>query len=215
MPISTRSLASLNNFGVPVGNGVQVGLQPKPPYRFRVLFFNIGSAPGAAAGFMELTRAVQRVSRPQINYPAVAVSTYNSTAYFAGRHEWQPIQLSIRDDVCSTAIMTITRMHYMQIDHLTQSGAMAASVYKFHMGIEYLDGGNPGAVVLESWELLNCFITDVNYNDLDYERGDGFLTIDLTIRYDNAVLVAGGKTATPLGQTSLDCGLVRNLPYSP
>lgn len=208
MPINSASTESLQHFGIPTGSGVQTLMQPKPAYRFRVIFYNVSAGGTGTAGNLALTRNVQRVSRPQIRYPDVAVPAYNSTAYYAGRHEWQPITLAIRDDICSQAILNLTRIHYMQMDHLTQSGAMAATQYKFHMGIDYLDGGNPSARVLESWDLVNCFITDVNYGDLDYERGDGYITIEMTIRYDNAILVVDGRPAERVGALDPDCGLV-------
>jgi hypothetical protein len=71
-----------------------------------------------------------------------------------------------------------------------------------------LDGGN-GAIepnVLERWELYGCFVTDVNYNDVDYGSNDP-MTITMSIRYDNAIQTAGGglnadnTVATPIGST--------------
>jgi hypothetical protein len=40
--------------------------------------------------------------------------------------------------------------------------------------------------VLETWELYGCFLTEVNYNDLDYGSND-IVTITCAIRYDNAI----------------------------
>jgi len=56
-----------------------------------------------------------------------------------------------------------------------------------------LDGGNGANEpnVLETWELYGCYLTSVNYNDLNYCESAP-ATVSLTIRFDNAV-------QTPLG----------------
>jgi hypothetical protein len=58
-----------------------------------------------------------------------------------------------------------------------------------------LDGanGNIEPVVLETWEMYGCFLTDVNYNDVDYGSNEP-VTITMSIRYDNAI-----QTTTPGG----------------
>ena len=51
-----------------------------------------------------------------------------------------------------------------------------------------LDGGNGAnaANVLETWELYGAFINNVAYGDMDYSSNDP-ATIELTIRFDNAI----------------------------
>ena len=76
---------------------------------------------------------------------------------------------------------------------MEQSSAAAGIDYKFLTRCEVLDGGN-GAnepVVLETWELYGCYLTTVNYNDLNYSTSEP-ATVSMTMRYDNAV-------QTPLG----------------
>jgi hypothetical protein len=73
--------------------------------------------------------------------------------------------------------------------------------------MEVLDGGNGASVanVLETWEVYGCFLTNVNYNDLNYaEATPGTLTA--MIRYDNAIQSpigdgVGATVARALGQT--------------
>ena len=58
-------------------------------------------------------------------------------------------------------------------------------------------GGNGASTpnTLESWALYGCFLTSVDYGDLNYGQNDP-MTIALSIRYDNAEqLPAGGQTA--------------------
>jgi hypothetical protein len=64
--------------------------------------------------------------------------------------------------------------------------------------LEMLDGAN-GTVeptVLETWQLYGCFLTDVNYNDVDYGSNE-IVTITMSIRYDNAIQTTGGGVGSP------------------
>jgi hypothetical protein len=76
---------------------------------------------------------------------------------------------------------------------MEQSSAASGIDYKFVTRCEVLDGGNGASApnVLETWELYGCFITNVNYGDLNYSSSEA-ATIALTIRFDNAV-------QTPIG----------------
>ena len=208
MPISTEAIASLNRFGVPF-TGTHTMLQPKQAYRFRVLFYAVSG--GREVDMVALTRNVQSVGRPRVRHGEVEVHSYNSIGYYAGKHSWDPIELVIRDDVCSEAIRRLTEMYYRQFDHLNQAGALGAVTYKFHMAIDYLDGGNPGARTLESWNLLGCFISSLDPGSMDYTRGDDFLTLTMNIRYDNAVMVINNETisAAPVRD---NCGIVVSEP---
>ena len=76
---------------------------------------------------------------------------------------------------------------------MEQSSASAGIDYKFLTRCEILDGGN-GAnepVVLETWELYGCYLTNVNYNDLNYTESQP-VSVTASIRFDNAI-------QTPLG----------------
>ena len=51
-----------------------------------------------------------------------------------------------------------------------------------------LDGGNGANQpnVLETWEIYGAFISQVDYGEFDYASNE-HATIDLTIKYDNAL----------------------------
>jgi len=44
---------------------------------------------------------------------------------------------------------------------------------------------------LETWEIVGCYIKDANYQELNYQNNDP-VTIQLSIRFDNATQVPGG-----------------------
>jgi len=46
----------------------------------------------------------------------------------------------------------------------------------------------PVGDVVEEWTLKGTFIQDANFNDLDYANGTDPADIELTLRYDYAIL---------------------------
>jgi hypothetical protein len=60
-----------------------------------------------------------------------------------------------------------------------------AAGYKKDIDLEMLD---PTGVVVEKWILYGTFLSDVNFNTLDYKT-DALATITATLRMDRCVLV--------------------------
>lgn len=192
-------MSTLQNFGVPMGGGAGRGgiLQPKPKHRFRVRVFKFGPVVSG----IELTQQVMTVGRPTVNSQAVQVHSYNSIAYYAGKPEWQAIDLTVRDDVSNSVSRLVGHQEQKQMNHFQQTSALAGSNYKFEMYIETLDGGNDG--VLEQWYLEGCFLESINYDSFDYSSSDP-MTIQMSVRYDNATQQGGLMPLLPeIGTGSL------------
>jgi hypothetical protein len=184
---------SLINMTVASDNagGQQGLLMPKLQYRFRVNFLNFGTE----VSTNELTKQVIDVTRPSVSFGEITIPIYNSTMYLAGRHEWQPITINIRDDATGGVSKLVGQQLQKQMDFAEQASAATGQDYKFQTNIEILDGGNGNSapIILETWEVYGCFLQGANYNNLAYSANE-VVTIQLAIRFDNAVQVADGKT---------------------
>jgi hypothetical protein len=184
---------SLINMTVASDNagGQQGLLMPKLQYRFRVNFLNFGTE----VSTNELTKQVIDVTRPSVSFGEITIPIYNSTMYLAGRHEWQPITINIRDDATGGVSKLVGQQLQKQMDFAEQASAATGQDYKFQTNIEILDGGNGNSapIILETWEVYGCFLQSANYNNLAYSANE-VVTIQLAIRFDNAVQVADGKT---------------------
>jgi hypothetical protein len=75
--------------------------------------------------------------------------------------------------------------------------------YKFTTLLEIMDGGNE--TVFEQWTLEGCFLSAADYQDLDYQSSDP-VTINLTIRYDNATLADGLMELNPQTKSGVTVG---------
>ena len=196
------AIASLSRFTVPLAGGgqsstVQGLLMPKLKYRFRVSLENFGVTKPTT----ELTKQVVSAARPQVQFENQVLHVYNSQINYAGKHTWQPMNLSVRDDAQGQITKLVGEQLQKQFDFFEQASAASGAEYKFLTRIEMLDGGNGDnanwqANVLETWEVYGCYLQSVNYNELAYAESAP-MEIALTIQYDNALQI--GPSGTPVG----------------
>jgi hypothetical protein len=182
------SVASLQRFTVPLSTSQSASsqglLMPKLKYRFRVSFENFG----LGTNVTELTKQVVDFTRPSMSMEPVEIPIYNSTIYYAGKPKWETITVNVRDDSLGNVAKLVGEQIQKQFDFLQQASAISGIDYKFITRCEITDGGNGTAVpeILETWELYGCFLSQVNYGELNYSSSDP-ATIQMTIRFDNAV----------------------------
>jgi len=183
-------LTSLKNISVPVQDGQRNGtlLMPKLQYRFRVVLQNFGIDQGLLT---EVTKQVVDVTRPNLTFEQITLDVYNSRSYLAGKHNWDPITLTLREDVNNNIQKSVGQQLQKQFDFYEQSSAASGASYKFQTLIQILDGGNGSDAtspnVLEQWNLVGCYIENANYNSLAYSASTDPVTVSLSIRYDNAI----------------------------
>jgi hypothetical protein len=187
-------MSTLLNFGVPLGGGSGRGgmLQPKTKQKFRVRATQFGPVNGG----LELTQQVVTCGRPQFSQPPVEAHSYNSVSYFPGKAVWEAISMTVRDDVTNVVSSLIGYQLQKQMNFFEQTTPESGADSKFTLFLETLDGGN-GDNVLEQWFIEGCFITTANYETFDYGSGDA-MTIELSIRYDNATQSGGIMPLNPV-----------------
>jgi hypothetical protein len=77
-------------------------------------------------------------------------------------------------------------MEWFRLHAESVTGRMGyAAGYKKDIELEMLD---PTGVVVEKWILQGSFMTDLNFNELDYNN-DALATIDCTLRMDRCIQV--------------------------
>lgn len=197
------AVASLTRFTVPLSSNqsasAQGMLMPKLQYRFRVTFEGFG----VSSDRVELTKQVQQFSRPTVSFQDIDLHVYNSMVKLAGKHTWGDVSVTLRDDAAGNVTRLIGEQLQRQFDFMEQSSAASGGDYKFITRCEMLDGGNganePG--VLETWEMYGCYIKEANYQEVNYANSEA-VTIQLNMRFDNAVQVPGGVgIGTAIGRT--------------
>lgn len=189
-------MAVLKDMGIN-GNGDEI-LQPMLKNRFRVEFRGIGDAEF-------LTLQAITVDRPKISFEEVTLDRYNSRAYIAGKHTFDPINVVFETDIGGGVLRAIQdRLEFQQkligMDSRTlMPAARSGGRYKFQTIIDQLDGDS---TIFETWYLDGCFLQKVDWGDLDYTSSES-LKVTATIRFDHArQLVAGIKESAVTGTRS-------------
>lgn len=179
-------MATLSQVGIAgVGNGI---LHPKHKNRWRCIFVGLGGTLGANAGVPnELSMQVVTVTRPSLSYEDVQLDRYNSRAYVAGKHTFEPCNMTVEDDMTNKATNAIQTQLESQQRLIGATGPWlnteaTAFSYKFGMQLEMLDGNE---AVVEQWKYEGCYLSAVDWTDLDYSTGEK-VTINLTVRFDHA-----------------------------
>ena len=197
------AISTLSKLTVPLDSNASASnqglLMPKLAYRFRVSLENFG----VSSPTTELTNQVMDITRPNVTFDQMTVDIYNSRVYLAGKHTWEPITITLREDVSNNVQKFVGEQLQKQLDFFEMSSAASGSDYKFVTRMEILDGGN-GAnapTVLETFELYGCYVESANYNTLNYAESAP-VTVTLTVRYDNAIQTPQGTgIGTAIGRT--------------
>jgi hypothetical protein len=186
------AVASLSKFTVPLSNSQSADsqglLMPKLKYRFRANFINFGISNPTT----ELTKQVMDIKRPNVNFNPITIDVYNSKVFLQGKPEWQETTVNLRDDSTGAVSRLVGEQIQKQFDFLEQASAASGINYKFQLVFDLLDGGNGNTTpnILESWELDGCFLSSVDYGEMNYNSNDP-AQIALNIKFDNAVQTVG------------------------
>ena len=187
------AISTLSKFTVPLANdqssASQGLLMPKLQYRFRAILENFGvSTPRS-----ELTKQIMDITRPNLTFDTVTLDVYNSKVFVAGKHTWDPITITLRDDVNNSVTKLVGEQIQKQFDFFEQASAASGIDYKFTTRVEMLDGGGGSSTpnVLETFELYGSYVENVNYNALTYATSEP-ATITMSVRYDNCIQTPQG-----------------------
>ena len=127
---------------------------------------------------------VESVGRPHIKINSTPIPFLNTETYVAGRFTWEALNVKFRDPIGPSATQAL--MEWVRLHAESVTGRMGyAAGYKKNVDLELLD---PTGVVVEKWILVDTFLTDVNFGDMNYGQ-DGLVTISASLRMDRCILV--------------------------
>ena len=127
---------------------------------------------------------MKTANRPTMAIAETTLKWINATRYLGGRLTFNNMAVTLYDPIAPSGaqqVMEWIRTHYESVS----GRAGYADFYKRDIQIKMLD---PVGTVVELWDMKGAFITNANYQALNYEDDSTPMTIDLTLRYDNAVL---------------------------
>jgi hypothetical protein len=127
---------------------------------------------------------VESTSRPKITIGSTAIPFLNTEKYVAGKYTWGTVSVTFRDPIGPSAAQAL--MEWVRLHAESVTGRMGyAAGYKKTIELDMLD---PTGVVIEKWQLVDTFLTDVDFGSLGYGE-DGLANITVTLRPDYCVLL--------------------------
>lgn len=121
---------------------------------------------------------------PSITQNSVEMEFLNTSTYVVGRYTWEEVSVTLRSFIGPSTAQSVMEWIRLCSESVTGRQGYAAG-YKRNVVINMLD---PTGVVVQKWVLVNAFITNSNFGSLDYSN-DSLAEIDITLRYDYAILV--------------------------
>jgi hypothetical protein len=127
---------------------------------------------------------VESTKRPSIKIAPTEIQFLNTSTFVAGRFNWDEIPVTFRDPIGPSAAQAL--MEWVRLHAESVTGRMGyAAGYKKDIDLEMLD---PTGVVVEKWILYGTFLTNVDFQTLNYSQ-DGLATISCSLRPDRCVLI--------------------------
>jgi hypothetical protein len=127
---------------------------------------------------------VTSTKRPAAKINSVAIPFLNTSTYVAGRFEWEEIRVTFKDPIGPSASQALMEWFRLHAESVTGRMGYAAG-YKKDIELEMLD---PTGVVVEKWILQGTFLTNLDFQELDYNN-DALATITCSLRPDRCILV--------------------------
>jgi len=127
---------------------------------------------------------LRKAARPTIKFAEQKVDYLNTYRFYAGKGEWDPIEIESNDPIVPSAAQKY--MEWVRLQYETATGrAGYAAVYKKDVTLKML---GPAGTTVEQWDLKGAFLNNVNFHELDYANQSEVVIITATLRYDAALL---------------------------
>ena len=140
--------------------------------------------------YMEMTDVgipafmVKTANRPNIQFETVTIDHINVQRKLKGEGTWQDMNITLYDPIVPSAAQLV--MEWIRLSHESITGRDGyAEFYKKTINFYML---GPVGDKIEKWTLHGAFISQANFNEVDFSNANEPATIDLTLTYDYAVL---------------------------
>ena len=126
---------------------------------------------------------IKTANRPTIAFETIELDHINVKRYVKGKGAWEELEITLYDPVVPSAAQAV--MERVSLSHDAVTGIDGYSdFYKKDVTINVL---GPVGDKVEEWTLKGTWITNANFNDLDWTSNDP-AEVTLTLRYDYAIL---------------------------
>lgn len=158
-------------------------VEPKRKYRW-VMF--IGGIP---------QWLLKKAAKPSFKLSKSEHTYINHKFYYPARLEWNPIAVTLADPVSPDAAKTmmdiLTASGYHRPENPNDTSTVSKARAIAALGRVVIQQLGPDSEVIEEWELVNGWISDVKFGELDY-TSDDMVDTEIEIVYDYAKMNVSG-----------------------
>ena len=143
---------------------------------------------------------VKKVNKPSFEVTSTEHKYLNHTFYYPGRVTYEQVSVTLVDPVSPDAthtMMEILRHSGYHLPSETDLHTISKHDATNALGLVTISQIDNVGGVIESFDLLNAWVTKVNFGELDYEN-DTLVDIVVDLRYDLAVMGEHGSVVSGL-----------------
>ena len=127
---------------------------------------------------------IKVAARPTITFESMEISHINTTRYVQGKGKWGTTAITLADPIVPSSAQAV--MEWVRLSYESVTGAQGYHEnYVKDITIKLL---GPAGDIIEQWTGKNAFITEANFNDLDWSSGADPVEVALTLQCDYWVL---------------------------
>ena len=127
---------------------------------------------------------IKTAARPSFETSEIEIPWINHTRYVAGKTKFGTMDVTLHDAIAPSGAQQVMEWIRLTFESVSGRGGYA-DFYKRDIQLKMLD---PVGTVVQMWDIKGAWLTNANFNDLDYGSDADLVEISLTIRFDNAVL---------------------------
>lgn len=126
---------------------------------------------------------IKKIDRPKLSQPAKELDHINIRTFFKGKSVWGSVSMELYDPIVPSGAQAV--MEWVRLHHESVTGRDGyQDFYKKDLVVNVL---GPVGDKVEEWVLKGAFITEANFNSLDWSTDDS-LKISLTVQPDYCIL---------------------------
>ena len=127
---------------------------------------------------------IKATARPKLTFEEVAIDHINTKRYVLGKASWDTVGVTLMDPVVPSSAQAV--MEWCRLSYESITGAQGYHEnYVKDVTIKLL---GPAGDIIEQWTGKNTFITEANFNELDWTSTTDMMEVALTLRADYWVL---------------------------
>jgi len=127
---------------------------------------------------------IRKTDRPKIQSERKALDHINLQRYYKGKSIWEPVTMELYDAIVPSGAQGV--MEWIRLSHESVTGRDGyMDFYKKNITVNVL---GPVGDKVEEWTLVGAFVTNGDFQSVDWTNTGDPLSINITVSYDYAIL---------------------------